>query len=115
MAYDETLAGRIRDVLDSDPSIAPHVSEQKMFGGLAFLLRGHLVVAASGNGGMLLRTDPETAERLLSDPSVGPMEMGGRSMRGWLRVASDALEADEQLESWIARGVGYVGTLPPKQ
>jgi hypothetical protein len=110
MAYDEVLADRIRELTAGVP-----VVEQKMFGGLAFLLGGHMAVAASGQGGLLVRVEPAETEALLAEPGTGPMEMGGRGpMAGWLRVDAEALAADEALATWVQRGLDHAGSLPPK-
>jgi hypothetical protein len=110
MAYDLELANRIRELL------ARHhgVDEKSMFGGLAFLIGGHLAVAASGKGGLMVRVPPEDTAKLLDRPHVRPMVMAGRQTRGWLRVDADGVKTKRQLESWIACGVGYVLSLPPK-
>ena len=111
MAYDEHLAGRIRALLEGEAG----VTERKMFGGLAFLLGGNMAVAASGQGGLLVRADPETSGTLLDSKGVGPMEMRGRQMRGWLRVDDDVVRTKRQLERWVGAGVGYARTLPAKK
>ena len=108
MAYDEALAGRIRNRIGSD------ATEKKMFGGLAFLVGGNMAVAASGQGGLLVRVDPAESDELVASTPATLMEMGGRSMAGWLRVASDDVEADEALAEWVDRGVSYARSLPPK-
>lgn len=108
MAYDEALAGRIRNRIGSD------ATEKKMFGGLAFLVGGKMAVAASGQGGLLVRVDPAESDELVASTPATLMEMGGRSMAGWLRVASDDVEADEALAEWVDRGVSYARSLPPK-
>jgi len=108
MAHDESLAERIRTMLPDEP-----VVEKKMFGGLAFLIAGNLSVAASGQGGLLVRVDPEQTGALLDEPGAELMEMGGRSMNGWLRVQPDVLD-DRTLRTWVDRGVGYACTLPAK-
>jgi TfoX/Sxy family transcriptional regulator of competence genes len=109
VAYDEDLADRIRGVLPDEP-----VVEKKMFGGLAFLVAGNMSVAASGQGGLLVRVDPEETETLLGEPGAAEFEMGGRGpMKGWLRVSPDVLD-DETLQRWVDRGVGYARSLPPK-
>lgn len=108
MAYDEVLADAIRELVAAEAD----VSEKRMFGGLAFLIRGNMAVAASGHGGLLVRVDPKIAESLLAETNVSAMIMNGREMRGWLRVAIDA--QDESLEEWIERGVASAGALPPK-
>jgi hypothetical protein len=108
VAYDTDMAHRIRAVLAREPDL----TEKPMFGGLAFLLAGHMAVAASRQGGLMLRVDPARADDLLADPRATRMVMRGREMDGWLRVAVDA-EADD-LPRWVGVGVDYVRTLPPK-
>ena len=109
MAYDEELAERIRGLLPDVP-----VTEQKMFGGLAFLVGGHMAVAASGKGGLMLRCDPADTARLQAEPGAAPFEMRGKPMDGWLRVSGDAVSDDSDLERWIAVGTSYAAGLPPK-
>ena len=111
MAYDEDLADRIRDLLAEEPD----VEEKKMFGGLAFLLRGHMAAAASGRGGLMVRVDPAEGDRLIETTSARPMEMRGRQMTGWLRVDTDDVRTKRQLARWVAMGVRYVKSLPPKR
>lgn len=110
MAYDEDLAARIRDLLAPERGL----SEKRMFGGLAFLLDGHMTVAVSGQGGLLLRIDPARSDELVAAPAVGRMVMRGREMDGWLRVDQHAVSTEEQLAEWVGRGVAFVRTLPPK-
>jgi TfoX/Sxy family transcriptional regulator of competence genes len=110
MAYDEELAGRIRELIAGERGL----SEKKMFGGLAFLIDGNMSVAASGQGGLLVRVDPDEADALVQKPGVELMEMGGRSMAGWLRVDVDVLRTKKQLAGWVERGVGFARSLPPK-
>src|SRR6476619_7207160 len=110
MAYDEALAGRIRDLAGD----APNLTEQKMFGGLAFLIGGNMAVAASGQGGLLVRVDPDDSDRLVATTPAEPMEMRGRSMRGWLRVAAEDVSSEEELTAWVERGLAYGRSLPPK-
>jgi TfoX N-terminal domain len=110
MAYDEELADRIRELLATDHDVA----EKKMFGGLAFLIGGHMSVSASGQGGLLLRCDPEETDALIREPDVRRFEMRGRAMDGWLRVDAAAIETREDLERWVAVGVDYARSLPPK-
>jgi hypothetical protein len=111
MAYDEDLAGRIRDLLGGERDL----TEQRMFGGLAFLIGGNMSVAASGHGGLLVRVDPADTKGLLAKPHAQPFEMRGRSMQGWLRVDPDGVRTKRQLEPWIRRGVAYARSLPPKR
>ncbi len=108
MAYDEELADRLRTQLRGRD-----VVEKRMFGGLAFLVHGHMAVAASGQGGLMVRVAPAETERLLAEPGAAEMEMKGRAIDGWLRVSSDAVADDRVLATWVARGVAYVETLPP--
>ena len=110
MAYDEELAARVREVVQEHGP----AEEKRMFGGLAFLLGGHLAVCASHDGGLLVRTDGTDAESLLRDEHVSPMEMGGRTSRTWLRVDAAGLDTDERLEAWVGRGVATARSLPPK-
>ena len=111
MAYDEDLANRIRELLGAEPD----VTEMKMFGGLAFLIGGNMSVAASGQGGLMLRCDPQQTDALLEDRYARPFEMRGRVMDGWLRVDSEGLQSKRELERWVNRGVKYARSLPPKE
>ncbi len=110
MAYDEQLADRIRELLLGDP----RVTEQRMFGGLAFLVGGHMAVAASGRGGLMVRVAPAQTDALAAEPHAGPFEMRGRPMQGWLRVDGEGVSTTGELERWVRRGVEYAGSLPPK-
>jgi TfoX/Sxy family transcriptional regulator of competence genes len=110
MAYDEELASRIRDRVRSEPSL----TEKKMFGGLAFLVGGNMAVAASGQGGLLVRVDPAESDALIASSNARMMEMRGREMAGWLRVDSDDVRTDEELDRWVGLGVSYARSLPPK-
>ncbi|CAN5466619.1 TfoX/Sxy family protein [soil metagenome] len=112
MAYDEDLADRIRELIAAEPD----VTEQRMFGGLAFLVDGNMMsVAASGQGGLMVRVDPEEANVLAAKPHARRFEMRGRAMRGWLRVGSQGLRTKRQLAPWVRRGVTYARSLPPKR
>ena len=110
MAYDEDLANRIRELVSDEPGL----TEKKMFGGLAFLIGGHMSVSASGRGGLLLHVDPEQTSALLAKPHAHPFVMRGREMDGWLRVDAEGVATRRQLERWVARGVEYARSLPPK-
>jgi len=110
MAYDEELADRIRAVLGDQRG----VTEMRMFGGLAFLVGGHMAVAASGQGGLMLRCDPAETATLLAEPHAEPFEMRGREMDGWLRVGTEGVESDGALRRWVDVGVTYARSLPPK-
>jgi hypothetical protein len=101
MAYDPELADRIRDCLADRED----VTEKAMFGGLAFLVAGSMAVTASGQGGLMVRVAPEDTESLLELPGVEEVVMRGRSMRGWVRVATDQVAREADLEAWVHRGV----------
>jgi TfoX/Sxy family transcriptional regulator of competence genes len=111
VAYEEELADRIRELLDGEAGL----TEQKMFGGLAFLVGGNMAVAASGQGGVLVRVDPAQSEELVATKKARLMEMGGRSMQGWLRVDSDAVRTKAQLAKWVGLGAAYARSLPAKR
>src|SRR5829696_472858 len=108
VAYDEELAGRIRELIKGEPDL----KEQKMFGGLAFLVGGNMAVAASGEGGLLVRVDPAESDRLVGSTEATPMEMRGRRMRGWLRVGSDDVGTKRELATWVEPGAAYARSLP---
>ena len=110
MAYDEDLANRIRELVADEDG----VTERKMFGGLAFLIGGHMAVSASGRGGLLLHVDRAETTELLAKPHAQPFEMRGRVMEGWVRVDAEGLKTKRQLERWVARGVAHARSLPPK-
>ena len=111
MAYDEELVQRIRELLATEKQ----VTEQRMFGGLAFLVGGNMAVAASGQGGLLLHIDPTDGERLADGKSVAPMVMRGKKMQGWLRVDDTRLRTKRDLQQWVQRGVSYAQSVPPKK
>jgi TfoX/Sxy family transcriptional regulator of competence genes len=111
VAYDEDLANRVRELVAGEAG----VTEKKMFGGLAFLIGGNMAVAASGQGGVLVRVDPEESDDLAGKPHASPMVMRGREMQGWLRVDEDGVRTKRQLEPWVKRGVAYARSLPPKR
>jgi TfoX/Sxy family transcriptional regulator of competence genes len=110
VAYDEDLANRIRELIAD----ADGVSEQAMFGGLAFLVNGNMAVAASGQGGILVRVDPGDTEALAAKPHARRFEMRGRQMQGWLRVDGAGVPTKRQLEPWVRRGVAHARSLPHK-
>jgi TfoX/Sxy family transcriptional regulator of competence genes len=111
VAYDEELAARIRDLLAG----ASDVTEQKMFGGLAFLVGGNMAVAASGQGGILVRVDPAQSDTLIAKASARLMEMRGRQMRGWLRVDAEHVRTRRDLAKWVELGTTYARSLPAKR
>jgi TfoX/Sxy family transcriptional regulator of competence genes len=110
MAYDEDLANRIREQLATEKGI----TEKRMFGGLAFLLNGNMTVSASGQGGLLLRVDPDSTDQVVERAHAEVAIMRGRPMTGWIRVAPEGVRTKRQLESWVRRSVQYARTLPPK-
>ena len=110
MPYDEDLANRIRELIAAEPD----VTEKRMFGGLAFLVGGNMSVAASSQGGLMVRVDPDETDALLDEPHTRPFEMRGREMQGWLRVDDEGVRTKRQLEPWVKRGVAYARSLPPK-
>jgi hypothetical protein len=112
VAYDDELAHRIREVL-ADLGV-DGVREQKMFGGLAFLVGGHMAIAASREGGVLLSVDRADTEALLDEPHTRPMVMRGREIAGWLRVDPVGVRTKRQLARWARSGVNHVRSLPPK-
>ena len=111
MTYDNALADRIREMLVGDDD----VNEMKMFGGLAFLVSGNMAVAASGQGGLLVRVDPASSDNLVATTKAHFMEMRGRPMAGWLRVDADDVRTKRQLEKWVRRGTTYARSLPPRR
>ena len=111
MPYEVKLADRIRELLGDRTDL----TEKKMFGGLAFLIAGNMAVAASGQGGLLVRVDPEQSDKLLATTNARPMEMRGRQMRGWLRVDSDDVRTKRQLARWVELGATYARSLPAKR
>jgi TfoX/Sxy family transcriptional regulator of competence genes len=110
VAYDEELADRVRRLITERHDVA----EQKMFGGLAFLIGGHMAVVVSGEGGLLARVDPAESEQLVATTNAESMVMRGRPMRGWLRVATSDVRTEQTLLEWVQRSVGYAVSLPPK-
>ena len=108
VAYDVALASRLRELLADEPEVV----EKRMFGGLAFLVGGHMAVSASGQGGLLLRIDPADRDDLLAEPGASPFVMRAREMAGWLRVDIDAGATDEELARWVGHGVRHARSLP---
>ena len=110
MAYDEDFADRIRELVIGEQ----HITEKKMFGGLAFLVGGNMAISASGQGGILVRVDPRETGKLVSGSKAQIAIMGGRPMDGWLRVASEDVRTKPQLAKWVKIGTDYARSLPPK-
>jgi TfoX/Sxy family transcriptional regulator of competence genes len=111
VAYDEELAHRIRELIGN----VPDLTEKKMFGGLAFLIGGHMAIAASGRGGVLVRADPSQSDRLIASGRAEIAVMQGRTMPGWLRVDDEHLRTKRELARWVTVGIGYARSLPPKR
>src|SRR6476469_921006 len=112
MPYDEDMANRLRELLVNDTA----TTEKRMFGGLAFLLHGHMTVAASRTGGLLVRVNPAEAAQALGREHAMQMEMGaGRRPEGWILVAPEGVKTKRQLEPWVKRSLAFVETLPPKE
>jgi TfoX/Sxy family transcriptional regulator of competence genes len=110
VTYDEDLANRLREIVGTEAGL----SEQKMFGGLAFLIDGNMSVAASGEGGLLVRVDPQSTEKLLKRTHARVFEMRGRPMNGWLRVDAQGVRTKRDLERWVRVGVEAARSLPKK-
>jgi TfoX/Sxy family transcriptional regulator of competence genes len=111
VAYDEELGDRIRELFAGETG----VTEQKMFGGLAFLIGGNMAVAASGQGGVMVRVDPAKADKLLATTAAQPVVMRGRPLRGWLRIAPEHVRTKRQLSRWVELGTSYARSLPAKR
>ena len=111
MAYDEDLANRLRELLADERDL----TEQRMFGGLAFLIGGNMAIAASREGGVLVRADPERSAKLVESGSARAMNMRGRDLVGWLRVDSHDIRQQRQLAKWVKIGADYARSLPPKR
>lgn len=111
MAYDEELAEGMRELLGGQA----HLTEKKMFGGLAFLIGGNMAIAASGQGGVLVRVDPAQSDKLVATTNARLMEMRGRQMQGWLRLDPDDVRTKRQLAKWVSLGAVYARSLPPKR
>ncbi|MCW2865883.1 MAG: uncharacterized protein JWR20_71 [Marmoricola sp.] len=111
VTYDEALGDRVRDALAGLAGSweGPlQLRERRMFGGLAFLVQDRMAVAVSGQGGLMVRAAPAVLDGLLAHDGVARVEMRGRPMTGWLRVAPDRLEDDEDLDRWVAVGIDAV-------
>jgi hypothetical protein len=111
VTYDEDLAARIRELVGGEETL----TEQKMFGGLAFLIGGNMAVSASGQGGLMVRVDPAKSDELVATTPARPVEMRGRSTRGWLRVSTEDLRTERDLAKWVALGTTYARSLPAKR
>ncbi|CRZ14161.1 TfoX/Sxy family protein [Mycolicibacterium neworleansense] len=110
MAFDPHLADRIRELTATEAGL----DEKRMFGGLAFLINGNMAIAATREGGLMVRVSRDDGERLMGRDHVEPMVMGGREMRGWLRIAGPGIKTKRQLQTWVLRGIDFAKGLPPK-
>jgi hypothetical protein len=111
VAYDEDLANRIRELIGADVAL----TEQKMFGGLGFMIGGNLAIAASGEGGVLVRVDPKQSDALVASTDASLAVMRGRPMQGWLRVSTEHVRTKRRLTKWVTLGVNYARSLPAKR
>jgi TfoX/Sxy family transcriptional regulator of competence genes len=111
VSYDEALAARIRELVSHEAGL----TEQKMFGGVAFLIGGNMAVSASGQGGLMVRVDPASSDELVATTPARLMEMRGRPMRGWLRVGTEHVRTERELARWVGMGTTYARSLPPKR
>ncbi|MEM9692917.1 MAG: TfoX/Sxy family protein [Myxococcota bacterium] len=111
MAYDQALARRIRRRIGEHPD----VTEKHMFGGLAFLVRGNMAVAASHTGQMLLRFDKSQHRIVVAHPEVAPMKMGRRKMTGWAYLSPGGCRDESLFQNWVDRCFVYAQALPPKR
>ena len=109
MAYDEDLANRIREQLAAEDA----VSEMEMFGGIAFLLSGNMAVGVNRED-VMVRVGKEAAEDALRQPHARPFDMSARPMRAWVLVAPEGVRTDAELAGWVARGISFARSLPPK-
>ena len=109
MAYDQGLAQRLRERLVDQPGL----EEKKMFGGLSFLVKGNLACGVIGED-LIVRVGPQGDVEALAQPYTRQFDFTGRPMSGWVVVAPEGIAEDEQLESWVRRGVSFAGSLPPK-
>jgi TfoX/Sxy family transcriptional regulator of competence genes len=109
VAYNERLASRVREILAE----GGEVDERRMFGGLAFMVNGHMCCGISGDD-LMLRLGPDRAERALEEPHVRPMDFTGRPLRGYVFVAAPALRTEATLRRWLQLARDFITTLPPK-
>jgi TfoX/Sxy family transcriptional regulator of competence genes len=111
MPYDEAFAARLRSALAG----ADALTEKAMFGGLAFLIAGNMAVGIANTGELIVRVAPDETADALAEPHTRVFDMSGRPMKGWILVAAEATGDQDQLAAWVARGVGFARTLPPKR
>jgi hypothetical protein len=109
MAFDEGLAERLRDVLSDQADL----DEKKMFGGLAFMLNGNLACGVIGDE-MIVRVGPDGYDTAIAKPNTRVFDFSGKPMKGWIVVAPEGVESDEELAVWARQGVDFATALPPK-
>jgi len=110
MAYDDVLAGRIRHILNEQPN---EITERKMFGGLAFMLRGNMCCGVIEDR-LMVRVGPDEYQAALAEPYAREMDFTGKALTGFVYVAPEGCESEEQLESWVEKAVAFAASLPPK-
>lgn len=110
MAYDEDVANRVREAF-AELDVAP--TEQQMFGGLAFMVRGHMTVGILGDE-LTARVGPDAYDGALAEPHVREMDLTGRPMRGFVLVSPEGIEEDGALRQWVQRGLDFTSSLPAK-
>ena len=110
MAYDTALADRVQAIIGD----RPEVSQRRMFGGLAWLVNGHMAVVVRAAGGLMVRVDPAEHDTPLAEEGADTMVMRGRPMRGWITVDPEVCASKARLVEWVRRGLAYAATLPPK-
>jgi TfoX/Sxy family transcriptional regulator of competence genes len=111
MAYDEKTAERVRELLSGQRNVA----EKKMMGGLCFMVRGHMCCSVSGGGGLMVRVGADAYDAALGAPHAQPIEMAGRSMTGFVRIAPEGYQTEAALKAWVNSALDFVATLPAKR
>lgn len=109
MAYDDGLAQRVRERLRERAG----VTEKKMFGGLAFMVNGHMSCGIIGEE-LMVRTGPDGYEAALAKPHAREMDFTGRSLKGFVYVSAEGVESDDALAAWVDQGLRFAASLPPK-
>src|SRR5579864_6428713 len=110
MPYDEKTAERVRRLLCGGKNL----TEQPLMGGICFMVNGNMCCAVSGRGGLLVRVGPDAHSQMAREPHSGPMEMGGRIMKGYVRVAPEGYRTESALKKWLMRGADFAATLASK-
>jgi TfoX/Sxy family transcriptional regulator of competence genes len=109
VAYDHGLADEVRAHLGPRPDL----TEREMFGGIAFMLKGNMAVGVSGDE-LMVRVGKEGHDAAISLPGARVFDMASRPMKGWILVSAEAMGTEDDLGSWVERGVAYAESLPPK-